>query len=134
MLFGACEGSTETPPLDEGLSGSCGLPTPDPVDQRQDELVPEALLPPGSEIAKSTAERGGFLSAVNVPLSVAEAFAFYRKAVTEAGYEAISIDNEGFEAELYLRRKDHLGAIQIRTSTCADRSIVFINDIDPEQQ
>ena len=131
--MGACEGATETPPLDEGLSGSCGLPTPDPVADRNDELVPEALLPPGAEIAKSTAERGGFLTAVNVPLSVADAFAFYRKAVKEAGYEAISIDNEGFEAELYLRRKGHLAAIQIRTSTCGDRSIVFINDIDPEQ-
>ena len=131
----ACEGSTtEAPPIDEGLSGSCGLPTPDPDDQRDDELVPEALLPPGAEIAKSTAERGGFLTAVNVPLSVADAFAFYRTAVKEAGYEAISIDNEGFEAELYLRRKGHLAAIQIRTSTCGDRSIVFINDIDPEQQ
>ena len=132
--MGACEGSTEEPPLDEGLSGSCGLPTPDPVDQRADELVPETLLPPGAEIAKSTAERGGFLSAVNVPLSVADAFAFYREAVKDAGYEAISVDNEGFEAELYLRRKGHLAAIQIRTSTCGDRSIVFINDIDPEQQ
>lgn len=70
---------------------------------------------------------------MNVPLSVQEAFDFYRKAVKEAGYESISVDNEGFEAELYLRRKKHLAAIQIRTSTCEDRAIVFINDIVPDE-
>ena len=58
--------------------------------------------------------------------------AFYRAAIKEAGYEAINIDNEGFEAEMYLRRKNKLAAIQIRTSTCDDRSIVFINEIVPE--
>jgi hypothetical protein len=129
----ACADPGEQPPLDRGLSGSCGLPTPDPTDQRSDELVPADLLPAGAEIAKSAAERGGFITAVNVPLGVQEAFAFYRKAVKEAGYESISVDNEGFEAELYLRRKNHLAAIQIRTSTCDDRSIVFINDIVPEE-
>lgn len=108
------------------------MPTPDPVDQRKDELVPESLLPDGAEIAKSAAERGGFITAINVPLGVQDAFDFYRTAIKEAGYEAISIDNEGFEAELYLRRKNRLAAIQIRTSTCEDRSIVFVNEIIPD--
>lgn len=94
--------------------------------------MPENLLPEGSEIAKSAAERGGFITAVNVPLSVQEAFEFYKKAVKEAGYESISVDNEGFEAELYLRRNKRLAAIQIRTSKCEDRSIVFVNEIVPE--
>jgi len=134
VLAAACTGSPEeAPPIGEGLSGTCGLPPPDPADQRRDELVPENLLPEGSEIAKSAAERGGFITAVNVPLSVQGAFDFYKKAVKDAGYETISVDNEGFEAELYLRRSKHLAAIQIRTSKCEDRSIVFINDIVPEE-
>lgn len=133
VLAGACGDGEETPSLDDGLSGSCGLPTPDPVDQRRDELVPESLLPEGAEIAKSAAERGGFITAINVPLGVQGAFDFYRKAVKQAGYESISVDNEGFEAELYLRRKNRLAAIQIRTSTCEDRSIVFVNEIVPEE-
>ncbi len=109
------------------------MPTPDPDEQRNDGLIPENLLPDGAEIAKSAAERGGFITAINVPMGVAEAFDFYRKAVKEAGYESISVDNEGFEAELYLRRKNRLAAIQIRTSTCEDRSIVFVNEIIPEE-
>jgi hypothetical protein len=67
-----------------------------------------------------------------VRLGVEEALAFYEKAVKAGGYEVIQIDNEGFEAEMYLRRKNRLAAIQIRTSTCDDRSIVFVNEIIPE--
>jgi hypothetical protein len=133
VLAGACTGNDETPPTSEGLSGSCGLPTPDPIEEREDDLIPKALIPDGAEIAKSAAERGGFITAINVPLGVQAAFDFYRKAVDEAGYESISVDNEGFEAELYLRRKDRLAAIQIRTSTCEDRSIVFVNEIIPDE-
>ena len=115
-----------------GLSGTCGLPTPEPG--RDESLVPEVLLPPGAEISNAQAERGGFIAAINVKLSVGEALDFYRKAVKAAGYEAINIDNEGFEAEMYLRKeaKNRLAAIQIRTSTCDDRSIVFINEIEPQ--
>lgn len=113
-----------------GLSGTCGLPTPEP--SRDASLVPEGLLPEGAEVSNAQSERGGFIAAVNVKLSVGDALAFYRAAIKKAGYEVISIDNEGFEAEMYLRRKEKLAAIQIRTSTCDDRSIVFINEIVPE--
>ncbi|MCA1695110.1 MAG: hypothetical protein LC749_10425 [Actinobacteria bacterium] len=71
------------------------------------------------------------MTAINVPLSVGEAVTFYKRAVKEAGYEIINADNEGFEAEISLRKKNRLAAIQIRTSTCGDRSIVFINEIVP---
>ncbi|MEA2517204.1 MAG: hypothetical protein QOG16_1042 [Actinomycetota bacterium] len=71
------------------------------------------------------------MTSINVKLTVGEALKFYKKAVTGAGYEIINSDNEGFEAEIYLRKKNRLAAIQIRTSTCDDRSIVFINEIVP---
>lgn len=125
---GDSPGSGEDP---AGLSGTCGLPTPEPG--RDEALVPDVLLPEGAEISNAQAERGGFIAAINVKLSVAEAVAFYKKAIKEAGYEVISIDNEGFEAEMYLRLKKKVAAIQIRTSTCDDRSIVFINEILPQE-
>jgi hypothetical protein len=118
--------ATDNPP---GLSGTCGLPTPEPT--RVENLVPDELIPEGAEIANAQAERGGFLTSINVKLTVEEALKFYKKAVTEAGYEIINSDNEGFEAEIYLRKKNRLAAIQIRTSVCDDRSIVFINEIVP---
>lgn len=120
----------EVPP--PGLSGTCGLPTPDPGTDRDDSLVPDIFLPSGAEIAKAEAERGGFITAINVPLSVGAAFDFYREAAKGGGYEIIQTDNEGFEAEIYLRHGKRLAAIQVRTSTCDDRSIVFVNEIIPE--
>lgn len=94
--------------------------------------MPELFLPEGAEISNAQAERGGFVTAINVRLGVSEALEFYKKAVKEGGYEIIQSDNEGFEAEIYLRKKNRLAAIQIRTSTCGDRSIVFVNEIVPE--
>lgn len=94
--------------------------------------MPELFLPEGAEISNAQAERGGFITAINVKLSVSEALEFYKEAVKQGGYEVISTDNEGFEAEMYLRKKNRLAAIQIRTSTCDDRSIVFVNEIVPE--
>ena len=107
------------------------MPTPEP--SRDESLVPEELLPEGAEISNAQAERGGFLTAINVKLSVGEALKFYKKAVKASGYQIINSDNEGFEAEIYLRKKKRLAAIQIRTSTCGDRSIVFINEIVPAE-
>lgn len=82
-------------------------------------------------MSNSQAERGGYLAAINVRLSVSGAVDFYRPAIKKAGYEIINIDNEGFEAEIYMRKGKRLAAVQIRTSTCDDRSIVFINEIVP---
>lgn len=132
-LLACSPSSGEEDDAPAGLSGTCGLPSPDPAPGRDDSLVPAIFLPPGAEIAKAEAERGGFITAINVPLSVGQAFDFYKRAVEEGGYEVIQTDNEGFEAELYLRHGKRLAAIQVRTSTCEDRSIVFVNEILPEE-
>ena len=113
------------------LSGTCGLPTPEP--ERDETLVPAFFLPEGAEVSNATAERGGFLTVINVPLPVQGSFDFYSEAVKEAGYEVIQRDNEGFEAEIYLRKGKRLAAIQIRQSKCSDRSIAFVNEIVPER-
>jgi hypothetical protein len=107
------------------------LPTPEP--DRDEDVVPAYFLPEGAEISNAQVERGGYITAVNVKLSVKAALDFYRKAVKQNGYELINVDNEGFEAEVYFRGKKRLAAIQIRTSTCGDRSIVFINEIRPSE-
>lgn len=129
----SCSGPDGAPkPNPTKLSGTCGLPTPEP--DRKEEIVPELFVPEGAEISNAQAERGGFVTAINVWMGVTEAQEYYEKAVKGAGYEIIQTDNEGFEAEIYLRKKGHLAAIQIRTSTCDDRSIVFVNEIDPAKR
>ena len=131
VVGGACTEETVPRGPAEELSGTCGLPTPEP--DRDESIVPRYFLPEGAEISNATAERGGFLTAINVPLDVQGSFDFYRDAVKQAGYEMIQSDNEGFEAELYLRKGKRLAAIQIRQSKCSDRTIAFVNEIVPER-
>lgn len=64
---------------------------------------------------------------LSVPMSVQDALPPYRKAIDAAEFELVSEDNEGFEAELYMKQGKRLGAIQIRRTLCDDVSIVFVN-------
>lgn len=127
VFFGACTNDDDAGRPGE-IAASCGLPTPkrnvDP------SLVPELFLRGGDAVVTTAQkERGGFIAAMNVPLSVTDAFAEYRSLAREAGYQVISEDNEIFEAEIYLRRRGEIGAIQIRRSVCEDASVVFVNVI-----
>lgn len=64
---------------------------------------------------------------LSVALSVQDALPLYKKAISGAGFDLVGEDNEGFEAELYMKRGERLGAIQIRRTLCDDVSIVFVN-------
>jgi hypothetical protein len=124
MFSVSCEDGTEADPA----VVDCGLPSRGPnVD---DSLVPDLYIPDEAELTRAQAERGGFLAQINIELGVQDALRYYRQAVEDAGYEIIQRDNEGFEAELYLRKGEMLAAVQIRTSKCDDESIVFVNEVD----
>ena len=128
LLLCACSDDDDNPRPGE-IAASCGLPTPKRNLDRA--IVPEIFLRDGEAVLTSAQrERGGFIAALNVPLSVTDAFAEYRTLAREAGYRVISEDNEIFEAEIYLRRQGEIGAIQIRRSICEDASIVFVNVIE----
>lgn len=107
-------------------AAGCGIPTPDPAAQA--ELVPQDLLLGGeATVASAGRRKGGVTAVLSVDLSVQDALMLYRKAVARAGFELVSEDNEGFEAELYLKQGERLGALQIRRSLCDDASVVFVN-------
>ena len=122
----ACsEGKKDVPGAD-GIPTNCGLPSPSPGLNRS--RVPEPLYLEGEvELSGTQKVRGGWVSTINIPYSVQEALPLYQAAVEEAGFEIVSQDNEGFEAELYLRSRKHHAAVQIRRSTCEKASIVFVN-------
>ena len=103
----------------------CGFPTPTPG--TPDTQVPQEFLVEGSEIAYGQKVRGGYVTSIAIPYSVQDGLPLYRRAVAEAGFELRSVDNEGFEAELYFDRKEQLGAIQLRRSTCPDATLVYVN-------
>lgn len=131
LLIAAAISSCNGADKDESTARSCGLPTPEPTVDAA--LVPELYLPEEATLTRAESERGGFLAAINIELGVQDALAYYRRAVQDGGYEIIQHDNEGFEAELYLRKGPKLAAVQIRTSKCDDESIVFVNEVDADQ-
>lgn len=119
----ACSGKGSAAPPD------CGLPSPDPK-ARADLIPPEFLLDGRAEVATAGRRKGGVTAALNIRLSVQDALPLYRKAVARGGFEIVGEDNEGFEAEVYIRQGERLGQVQIRRSLCEDASVVFVNVVE----
>lgn len=111
------------------VPADCGVPSPDPA--ARPELIPEPFLLDGdADVASAGRRKGGVTGVLSVELGVQEALPVYRKAVRAAGFDIVSEDNEGFEAEVYLKQGKRLGAIQIRRTLCDDVSIVFVNIVE----
>ena len=107
-------------------SADCGVPTPDPAARA--ELIPAPFLLDGDvAVASAGRRKGGVTAVLSIRMGVQDALPRYKKAVREVGFEVVGEDNEGFEAELYMKRGERLGALQIRRTLCDDVSIVFVN-------
>lgn len=127
LLFGGVACNREGGP--PAVPADCGVPSPDP--RARAELVPEPLLLEGdADVASAGRRKGGVTAVLSVDLGVQDALPVYRKAVRAAGFDVVSEDNEGFEAEVYLKQGKRLGAIQIRRTLCDDVSIVFVNIVE----
>ncbi|MDQ3953914.1 MAG: hypothetical protein M3279_13280 [Actinomycetota bacterium] len=121
VLGAGCDGGDGS-----ALPEGCGLPTREP--RAQPELIPEALLLGGdAEVSAAGRRKGGVTGVLTITKSVQDGLPLYRKAVRAAGFEIVGEDNEGFEAEIFVRKGKQLGQIQIRTSVCDDASVVFVN-------
>jgi hypothetical protein len=107
------------------VPAECGLPTPDAdVDTT---VVPSEFLLADAEVTKARETRRRLTVAVNNPHSVADSFLQYKKIMRTSEYAIVGEDNEGFEAEIYLKKGDELGAVQIRSSRCPEATVVFLN-------
>jgi hypothetical protein len=90
--------------------------------------VPEAYLLGGEvEVNRTEIEQGRLIAGLSVPYSVNDAFPLFKKAVSETTFEVLQEDNEGFEAEIYIRDGKELGSLQIRSSKCEDVTIAYLN-------
>lgn len=128
-VMAGCSDERKEPP--EGLSGTCGLrKIAENVDER---LVSAEFLLEGVEIAKTTDSRGRFVAIINAPYSVNAAYRAYQDQVKEAGWEIVTQETEGFEAEIYLSDRDRLGAVQVRTSTCEGKVVVYVSIVDRDE-
>ena len=118
-LAGACGGGGDP-------AADCGLPTPDPGARA--ELLPEPFLLEGkAEVASAGTRKGGVTAVLSIRMDVQDALPLFKDAIAGAGFELVGEDNEGFEAELYLKQGKRLGSIQIRRTVCDDVAIVFVN-------
>ena len=112
---------------------NCGLLTVKP--SVEPEHIPEALRLGGTvEVATTEIEQGRLLAAMNVRMTVNESFEAYKKAIGEAGLEILQEDNEGFEAELYVKAGKELGSVVIRRSLCEDAVVVYLNLPSPRKR
>jgi hypothetical protein len=107
----------------------CGLPSPGPkVDPSR---VPDQYLLDGTAIVRKVTERNDlFVVALNVPLTVNAAYGAYLDALGPPRYRVITKENEGFEAEIYLRdvHQENLMAVQIRQPQCTEAVSVYITE------
>ena len=127
IVMSACTSEDKQKEAPKAISGTCGLPK---VSKNVDpERVPEEFLLEGGEIARTKDFRGRFIATINAPYQVTEAFKIYREQVADAGWRTIQEENEGFEAELYFATKEQLAAVQIRTSTCDRKIVVFVSTL-----
>ncbi len=117
-------GGTEAVAPPDDLSAECGAPTPAPEADRA--LVPEAFLPTTSAVVDTSRKNQSLNAALTVSLEIQGALEFYRDAVASEGYEVISEDNEGFEAELYIKRGGELGGVRIRPTLCSHVALIHI--------
>ena len=125
-IVGGC--SKEPSGGDGGLSGTCGLRK---IAKNVDESrVSEEFLLEGVEVARTQDFKGKFIATVNAPYGVNEAYRQYQDKVREAGWDIVSQETEGFEAEIYLSDERRLAAVQIRTSTCEGKVVVYVSIVD----
>lgn len=132
VAAGACGGAEESagpfPP-------ECGLPSPRPDAEKRRDLIPEEFLLDGEAVIRAIEKDGSRIVAqLNLPFTVDEAFERYRGDAKEK-YKEITVDNEGFEAEIYLRaiENDTLAAIQIRKPRCEVATSAFVSiELKPE--
>lgn len=128
IVLTGCDRSEQPTEGGRDLSGTCGLPK---VSKKvEPDKVTDEFLLEGVEIARTQDTKGRFIATINAPYVVNEAYRQYQDQVLDAGWKIVSQETEGFEAEIYLSDPDHLAAIQIRSSTCEKKVIVFVSIVD----
>jgi hypothetical protein len=127
ITLGGCAGE-EKKASERGLSGTCGLRK---IARDVDESrVSKEFLLEGVEIAKTADLKGRFIATINAPYSVNQAYRTYLRQVKEAGWNIVTHETEGFEAEIYLTDPGRLAAVQVRTSTCDEKVVVYVSIVD----
>jgi hypothetical protein len=98
-----------------GAGGPCSPPGPggDP------SLLPDDLPVDELVTITDTSEQAGYLGVVgHTDTQIVELYPPLARMLLDAGYRIVAADNEGFEAELYFKRRGINGAIALREGPC----------------
>ena len=125
IALGGCAGEEKKESSERGLSGTCGLRKIAP-DVKEKQVSEEFLLE-GVEIAKTRYFEDTFVATINAPYSVNDAYRAYLDQMKEAGWDIVTHETEGFEAEIYLSDAKRLASLQVRTSTCEEKVVVYVS-------
>jgi hypothetical protein len=96
--------------------------TPVPVDDRDLRLLPRDVPLAEHGVVTEVQIRAGFLGAEAIGQTrIIELYPPLARSVLDAGYDIISSDNEGFEAEIFFARGKYItGAYRLREGPCKD--------------
>lgn len=121
----ACDRDREVAP--GTIPEDCGLPSPKPGTDPT-RVPPEFLLGGDAEVRRVHSEGKLLVVALNLPMTVAEAYERYKSALDRPEYEIITEDFEGFEFEIYLQQVEHdrLVAVQVRRPLCEEASAAYV--------
>ncbi|MFP5351681.1 MAG: hypothetical protein ACLGIB_03850 [Actinomycetota bacterium] len=113
LLLGACSGS------DESRAEAC--PAPTPLDSLS--LLPRDIPLDEWGVVETLEVTKGFLRGRAVSdTQIVELYPVMARATVAAGYEILSGDNEGFEAEIFfVRGEDTTGTYVLREGPCGDQ-------------
>ncbi|HJR45150.1 MAG TPA: hypothetical protein VJ927_06050 [Actinomycetota bacterium] len=129
LLFPGCAEDGSDDDTVQDLT-ECGLPAPSPG--ADVSLIPEPFMLDGdAEIVQVEIIDKRVVGGLGLRQTVDQAFERYKAAIPEASFELLQEDNEHFEAELYIKKGKELGSLQIRSSTCPQAVIVYLN-LPPE--
>ncbi|MGH2728997.1 MAG: hypothetical protein ACRDJI_00145 [Actinomycetota bacterium] len=117
LLLSGCGG--------DGDSDAAPSPCPSqvPVDDRDLRLLPRDVPLAEHGVVTEVVVKAGFLGAQAVgDTRIIELYPPLARSVLDAGYDIISSENEGFEAEIFFARGKHItGAYRLREGPCKDQ-------------
>jgi len=93
--------------------------------------VPRSFYPQGTNASRIIRSATGFTVALTVDGTVEEAQNLYRGAVPGDGFEILSEDFEGFEAEIFLSREKEIATVRIVSTACPATSLAYIQLVQP---
>lgn len=117
LLLGSCSGGDPGGKTATNDPKACA--TDAPITGAELATLPKGLELDGWGTITKVTEQAGFVGAELISdMTIVELYPEISRAVRDGGYETISGDNEGFEAELFFQKESNTGTFLLREGPC----------------